>query len=79
MIVLRIWRVESKSRGKNTLTPLYVTPHLSRLQTAMKAVIESGLLYTITSVTAFISVVAGSNSIFITTAIVRRDHTLVFT
>lgn len=48
MIVLYIWRVESKSQWKNTLTPLYGTPHLSRLQTVMKAVIESGLLYTVT-------------------------------
>ncbi|KAF9459967.1 hypothetical protein BDZ94DRAFT_1311927 [Collybia nuda] len=69
MIVLRIWRVESESRGKNTLTPLYVTPHLSRLQTAMKAVIESGLLYTITSVVNFIVLVSGSNATFITTAV----------
>lgn len=71
MIVLYIWRVESKSKGKNTLTPLYGTPNLSRLQTVMKAVIESGLLYTVTSISVFFTSVTRSNAIFITSAAVR--------
>lgn len=71
MIVLYIWRVESKSQWKNTLTPLYGTPHLSRLQTVMKAVIESGLLYTVTSISVFFTCVTRSNAIFITSAAVR--------
>ncbi|KAF9460001.1 hypothetical protein BDZ94DRAFT_1266871 [Collybia nuda] len=71
MIVLRIWRVESKSRGRNTLAPLFVAraPHLSRLQIAMKAVIESALIYTITSIVTFLTHITGSNSVYITTAV----------
>ncbi|KAF9459966.1 hypothetical protein BDZ94DRAFT_1311926 [Collybia nuda] len=78
MIVLRIWRVESESRGGNTLMPLYVTSRPSRLQAAMKSVIESGLLYTTTSIVAFISLVTGSNSIFITSAIDMQTIGIAF-
>jgi len=67
-IVYRIYRAEEESNasalhsGAGSLLTARRTP----LQRTMRILIESGLFYTVVSISAFVSVVAKSNVIFIT-------------
>lgn len=71
MIVLQIWRIVKANTGLECLLPLFtLNAPRNRLQTLLQIVIESGLMYTITSFTVFVTLVSGSNSIFITSAVV---------
>ncbi|CAA7261966.1 unnamed protein product [Cyclocybe aegerita] len=73
-IVVRIWQIGrmSPSAREDPSTPRAIMSlqkqTRSRLQAAIKIIVESGLIYTATSVTALASHVSKSHSIYITSA-----------
>lgn len=84
MIVVRIWRIE---REKSQF--VYQSNSLrsggrssrrgnSRLRNIMRIIIESGLIITLTSLISVITYVAGSNSIYATSDVVRLVNSLCF-
>ncbi|GLB42147.1 hypothetical protein LshimejAT787_1101620 [Lyophyllum shimeji] len=68
MIVIRIWRVVNETAMTHRLFPFCPVQPQSRLQNIMRIIIESGLVYTLSTVIVFATLLSGSNSIFITSA-----------
>lgn len=76
MIVYRIYRTDRETNAlvlNSNIIPL-MGKKRTQLQRTMRIIIESGLLYTVVSISAFASVVAKSNTIFITSAVVCSEH-----
>jgi hypothetical protein len=72
MIVARIWLIDKRSAA----LPYYSSPSGGvHLQFIVRVVIESALLYTGTSIFAFIAVILANNLSYIATNIVSRRAT----
>ncbi|KAF8970693.1 hypothetical protein BDZ97DRAFT_57170 [Flammula alnicola] len=73
MIVFRIWSVDHAARSVHAADSVSSCPQSgkmkrrSKLQSVLRIVIDSGLIYTMTSFAVFCSQIASSNSVFITT------------
>ncbi|TFK36547.1 hypothetical protein BDQ12DRAFT_576569, partial [Crucibulum laeve] len=69
LIVYRIWTVDRENNcNRQSLSPSHRPARKTGLHITMKIIIESGLVYTLTSITVFISHLARSNALYITSA-----------
>ena len=77
MIVYRIYRTDRETNAlilNSNIIPLMEKKKRTPLQRTMRIIIESGLLYTVVSISAFAAVVAESNISYITSAVVCSKH-----
>jgi hypothetical protein len=79
MIVRRIWNARDVARSFMETRDNPQSPKMNRLDSIIRIVIDSALGYTLVSFTAFLSQVASSNALYITSGAVSLLRLIMYT
>lgn len=69
LLVYRIWRVDSSGR-KYLMSNGTGKSAQGRLRNVMRIIIESGLMYSVIALLTFITIIVGSNAVYVTSDMV---------